>query len=408
MTNSPMKRNNTEETTAPESLSELKVMLVAGEASSDAHGAELVRGLKTLAPGVQVFGMGGSELRSVGMETVIDSEKIASVMGITEILGSLRGLLRARGELIQVARQRKPNLVVFIDFPDFNLSVAKRLSKEGFRTMYFISPQLWAWRRGRITLMQRFIDGVAVIFPFEATLYKKHGVKSEFVGNPLTDQSEDGLSKAEARRTLNIGADERIIALLPGSRRGELSRLLPDFLDGFRKLHLTHPNIRGIIPVATTLSLEELQKSIPADLPVTCVQGRAREVLVASDAGIVASGTATIEAALAGLPFIVAYKLSPISYIVGRLLVRHIQHFAMPNVIAGEQIVPEFLQHEVTGERLAHELERILDDELYRKQFVARLSVVRDKLRFPEADGLDSGLRAAKFALELIQSPEAA
>ncbi|MFN8388691.1 MAG: lipid-A-disaccharide synthase [Bdellovibrionota bacterium] len=379
----------------------ISVMLVSGEASSDEHGAAVVRSLLKSRADARVFGMGGSALRAAGMETVIDSESAAAVMGLTEVVGSLRKIYAAYRELIRIARERKPDVVVLIDFPDFNLRLARALKRSGFPILYFITPQLWAWRSGRIKAIRRSVRKVAPIFPFEESYFQRYGVDAEYVGHPFLDRAPLAFDRGEFLRSLGLDPNRPVLALLPGSRKAEAEMLLPPLLGAYEQLRRVRPNFQAIIPVASTLTKDffaERTRGVP-DLALS--SGQAREVLSVARASIVASGTATVEAALAENPFLVVYRLSPVSHFIARKLVRGVRHFAMPNLIAGKPVVPELLQDEVTPERLAMELERFLGDPAYEKRMRKDLKIVGDRLRFGRKAECSAAQRTAEIIVEI-------
>ena len=378
------------------------VMIVAGEASSDQHAASLISALKLRLPGGRFFGMGGSRLRECGVDTVIDSETTASVMGVTELGGSIKKLVRAFQVLRQRADLENPDLVILVDFPDFNLRMAKAMHKRGAKVLYFISPQLWAWRPGRIKQIKKYVDRVAAIFPFEESYYQERGVAAEFVGHPFLDRPEHLIGRERFLRSIGLLPERPTVALLPGSRHAEIERLLGPMLEAFDRLQISRPGIQAAIPVAPALPISWFQKQIGARKGIALIQGQASQLLSVADVAVVASGTATVEAALARIPFVVVYKLAPLTYRLARLLVTGVRYVAMANLIAAERVVPELLQNEVTGERIAEELERYLGDEALRASVRDRLGVVRERLSLPSSDGLTAGGRAARVAEQLI------
>jgi lipid-A-disaccharide synthase len=393
----------------------INAMVVAGESSSDQHAASFVRGLKELSPNSSVFGMGGQFMRSAGAETVIDSEEVASVMGLTEVVASLGGLIGALRSLIAEAQKRKPDVVVLVDFPDFNLLLAKALKKRGFKILYFVSPQLWAWRKGRVKTMQKYIDEIAVIFPFEEDFYKDHGVKAHYVGHPFLKRDEVEGSRDEFFVSNELDPSKFTFALLPGSRKAEIERLLAPMVEGFSILQKKHQGLQAVIPLANTLDRNDLQPYLEGVNNVFLIDGQCREVMKHSDCGVVASGTATIEAALEGLAFFVVYRLSNLTYKIARLLVRGVKNFAMVNLVADRKVVEELLQDEVTADNIAKQLEKMLLEDAYRAKIKDDLKLVRVNLErnmsIPQVpDGvsqegvaIDPGKNAAKLALDLVR-----
>lgn len=396
------------ELTSPESaLSDLQLMIVAGEASSDQHGAALVQALRKLVPSVQAFGMGGSRLRAAQVETVVDSETSASVMGFFELSGKLRQLVAAFRCLIVQAKKRKPDVVIFVDFPDFNLRLAKKLYALQIPMVYFISPQLWAWRKGRVRLMKKYMKKVLTIFPFEESYYHQHGVDAAYVGHPLVDSLVDNktapVDRTQLVSALGLRPDLPVIALLPGSRRSEVEKLLPSMLGALDRVRLGRPGCQAILPVAESLSMEFVRNLVGRNRNVVLVSGQAREIMQVADVAVVASGTATVEAALAQVPFVVVYKLSRLSYPLARFLVRGIRNFSMANLIAGEPVVVELLQNEVTPECVAREVEALLGDPDKRTALRKKLAVVRSRLAYAEKDGKTAAERAAQIVCHVVK-----
>lgn len=379
-----------------------RFLVVAGEASSDEHASLLIKAILKREPKADIFGMGGSALRSAGADTIVDSEKSASVMGITEIFGSIRKLYKAFYMLLGECERRKPDLAILVDFPDFNLRLARALWKRKIPVFYYISPQLWAWRSGRVKTIRKYVKRVGVIFPFEEDFYRHHGVDARYVGHPFVDRAPISVSKEEFLTSVGLDPQKRTIALLPGSRVPEVSRLVPVMTEAFKILQRRHPDLQALLPVAAGLSGEKIRGFIASEMPeMTLVQGRAREVLNIADAAVVASGTVTVEAALASIPFVVVYRLSGVTYRIARFLVRGIKHFAMANLVAGEKVVEELLQNEVTPERIASELEILLEDSEKRNAMRKKLQEVREKLTV-RGEGTAAD-RAAGFALELLE-----
>ena len=311
-----------------------------------------------MRPGLRAFGAGGPLLRAEGCETLVRAEDL-SVMGIAEVLPAIPRIFRALRTLRRAAQQRQPRAALLIDSPDFNLRLARKLRRLGVRVAYFIGPSVWAWRTYRVRQIARDVARMLVILPFEAEFYARHGVNAVYVGNPLADGFRPALPatstptttstpRADLRRTLGLDARRPVLALLPGSRRQEIRRIWPALLGAARLLLERMPDLQLVVPVAPTVRPEWLR----ADLPVAFVAGRAPEVLAAADAAVVASGTATLEAALAQVPTVVVYRLSWLSWIVGRLLVR-VPFVSLVNLLAGRGLVPELLQRDCTGARIA-------------------------------------------------------
>jgi lipid-A-disaccharide synthase len=329
------------------------LLVVAVEASADVHGASVLRELRRLVPDLRAFGAGGPRLREEGCETLVRAEDL-SVMGVVDVIPAIPRILRALRTLRRAAEDRRPRAALLIDSPDFNLRLAKRLRALGVPVVYFIGPTVWAWRAWRVKQIARDVLRMLVILPFEAAFYEQRGVRATYVGNPVADSvraEQDPLDRAGLRRSLGIDPDRPVLALLPGSRRQEIARHFAPMLGAAAVLRRRAPDLQIIVPVAPTLSRDELE-SVPGARDVHLVAGRAFDVLRACDAAIVASGTATLEAALAGAPAVVVYRTSFLNWIIGRLLVR-VKNLALPNLLAGRDLMPELLQSHCTPDRIA-------------------------------------------------------
>jgi lipid-A-disaccharide synthase len=311
---------------APPASRAKTVMIVAGEASGDLHGANLVRELRALCPNLLFFGMGGSELKNAGMELLYDAAAL-SVVGIMEVFSHLPDILAARKTLLKAMKERRPSLLVLIDFPDFNLMLAGRARKFGIPVLYYISPQVWAWRSGRVHKIGRLADRIAVILPFEKEFYRQHGYTVDFVGHPLLDTVSATMTGDRFLERLGIGPGKTVVGLLPGSRRREIMTLLPDFLAAALKLAGGRTDdFVFLIPRASTVSQQLLEDSginaYRGSLDIRVVSDNRYDLMAACHAAVAASGTVTLELAILGIPTVVAYRLSPRSYWLGRLLIK--------------------------------------------------------------------------------------
>ncbi len=348
-------------------------MIVAGEASGDAHAAALVRALAARAPDVQFefFGATGQALRAAGVETVVEIDQLA-IVGLLEIGRALPQFWRAFKTLKSAAIERRPDAVILVDWPDFNLRLARALHRRGLRVIYYISPQLWAWRAHRVRQVRRDVDLLLAILPFEPEWYAQRGVAhAEFVGHPLAGTVTPRFDRAEFCRRHKLDPLRPIIALLPGSRHKELTRILPVMLDAAHIISRRRPDAQFVVALASTRTPVEAaavvttatgQNNATSQLVLRVVEHETREALAAADAAAVASGTATLETALVGTPLVVVYKESALNWhTLGRLI--SIEHFGLINLIAGTRLAPELMQDDFTGARLADELLRLLDTE---------------------------------------------
>ena len=356
-----------------------KVMIVSGEASGDKHGAHLMEALKKLDPDLRVTGMGGERMMEAGLDGV-DSTDIA-VVGIVEVIGKFSLIRKIFHRMVEILDTDRPDCVVLIDYPDFNLRLAREIKKRDIPVVYYISPQVWAWRKRRVHEIARVVDKMLVVFPFEVPFYEKVSVDVEYVGHPLVDTAKCDLTKEDARRALGLDENSTYVAILPGSRTGEIKRLLHDMV---ASLALTEKRlgrgVKGVIPAAPSVSRDLIEEYTGQyNLDIKIVDGRMYEVLRAADSAVVASGTATLETALIGTPMVIAYRVAPVSYLIARVLV-DMDVVGMPNILAGERIVPEFLQDEVTAEHLAAETCAILKDNKHRDAMVRALADVKEKL----------------------------
>jgi lipid-A-disaccharide synthase len=373
-----------------------RIMIVTGEASGDMHGARLVEAMLAIQPDLSFVGIGGKELTAAGVDMLFDASKLA-VVGITEVLSHLGDILAARRVLIRRMQAEKPALLILIDYPDFNLLLAAKAKKLGIPVFYYISPQVWAWRSGRVKKIGRLTDRVAVILPFEKDFYAARGVEVDFVGHPLKDTvGKDKVACKEdflRAHNLSVTPETRIIGLLPGSRSKEIRSLLPDFLAAARILAHKDRNKKWLflLPRASTVSEELLlasglaacQEETENRLDLHVLTDSRYDVMAACDAVVAASGTVTLELAILGIPTLTTYRVSPRTYRLGRLLIRHIRYFSLVNLIADKEVIPELLQDEVTPAAIAEQLEVMVNDRAYRKKCLQGLAEVAEKLGPP-------------------------
>lgn len=379
----------------------MRIGIVAGESSGDILGAGLIRAIRTRIPAVRFTGVAGPEMLAAGCEALYPAEAL-SVMGLAEVLKHLPRLLRIRRELRTHFLAEPPDVFIGIDSPDFNLGLELMLRKGGIPTVHYVSPSVWAWRPGRVFKVGRAAELTLALLPFEPPLYARHGFKAEFVGHPLADALAAKPDRQSLRAMLHLPAEGRIVALLPGSRFTEVERLGALFLDTAQWLAARHPETRFVIPAATPALNQLLKRLIRAhapDLPITLVEGHSRDAMGAADAVLLASGTATLEAMLLGCPMVVAYRLAALSHAVIRgFRLLKIPYVALPNLLAGRELVPEFLQARATPEFMGEALRTLLEDPAAR---AAQLEGFRD-LAGVLRRGADD--RAAEAVLALVAS----
>jgi lipid-A-disaccharide synthase len=373
-----------------------KIMLVAGEVSGDLHGAHLVEAIQKIDPEIQFFGVGGEGLEKRGMRLLHHVHSL-SVVGISEAFRKLRTALKTLRELKEVMEQERPDLLILIDYPEFNLRLARIARQKGIPVLYYISPQIWAWRPGRVKSIAKRVRKMVVLFPFEVPLYQAAGVDVEWVGHPLLDIVRPSLAREEALQQFGIDPEQKTVALLPGSRMEEVIRLLPPMLTSAALLQMEMPRLQFILPLAPGIletDLYPILKDVP--VPIKIVNGFNYDVMALSDLIITASGTATLEAAILGKPMVIVYKVSRLSYWVGRALIR-VRHIGLVNLIAGKETARELLQEEVNPERIAEEALCLLRDPVLYGKAVESMAEVRRSLGEPGAAS-----RAARIVLSLL------
>ena len=353
-----------------------RLLISCGEPSGEFYGAELVAELRKAIPDLEAFGLGGDRLAAKDVRLLAHLKDLA-VVGLVEVLSHLRRLKRLFDSVVAEAARLRPDVAVLIDYPDFNLRLARELKKLGIPVVYYVSPQLWAWRRGRIKDVKRDVAKMLVIFPFEEQLYRDAGVPVSFVGHPLVDQVRPPADRAASARELGLAEDRSVIALLPGSRNKEVAFNLPPLLGAVKLLRDQRPELQFVLAAAPHLRSDAFQAA--ASLGVAVKEGVTREVLSAARVAIVASGTATVETALTLTPMVVVYRLSTLTYTLGKPLV-NLTNYAMVNLIAGRVVVPELIQNDFTPERVSEETLKVLDDGEPRAQMLRNLEEVRERL----------------------------
>lgn len=354
-------------------------MISVGEASGDMHGANVANALKTLSPDIALFGMGGKGMRAAGVDIVYDIADLG-VMGLVEVIRNLPRLFRLRDMLAGVMERERPDVLVVIDYPDFNMRLAKIAKEKGIPVVSYISPSAWAWRKGRAKNVAQIVEKVAAIFPFEADVYREAGADVTYVGNPLVDIVKSSMSKEKAYRYFDADPTQPIVLLMPGSRRQEIVKLLPPMLAAGEKIAREIPHCQFFLPVASTISREMLQDMISGyNITVKMTAGNNYDLMNIAHVGIAASGTVTLEAALMDLPTVIIYKVASLTYFLGKFLVK-IPHISLPNIIAGRAILPELLQDAANADNISKEALAILKDEKIRDRVHTDLAEVRDKL----------------------------
>jgi lipid-A-disaccharide synthase len=366
-----------------------EVLIVAGEASGDLHAAGLAHELKRLRPDLALTGIGGANMEAAGVHLVERTDKLA-VMGFVEVIRQVPHHYALLRSLKTRLRSGRVALLVVIDYPGFNMKLAAAAHEAKVPVLYYITPQVWAWGAGRLETLATIVSKAAAILPFEEALLRAHGVDATFVGHPLLDRARALPDRLEARRTLGIAPNDRVLALFPGSRKQEIERHMRDFVAVARELERRIPALRVIVSVAPTITLD------PESCPYRQVRSASMAVLRAADAALCKSGTTTLEAAVAGCPLVVAYRTSRWTYAIARRVVK-IPHIGLVNVVAGREVAPEFIQDELVPTRVADALEPLLDPESAARQTMQRaLADVRDKLGAPGA-----AERVAQMASEL-------
>lgn len=375
-----------------------KVMISVGEASGDLHGASVAAALRAAEPDLRIFGMGGAMMRSAGVDIVYDIAELG-VMGLVEIVKSLPKLFRLRDRLREVMIRERPDVLVVIDYPGFNMRLAKVAKELGIPVVSYISPSAWAWGRGRAKEVAETVDRVAAIFPFEADVYREAGANVTFVGHPLIDIVKPTLTKEEAYAHFQADPARPLVLLMPGSRRQEIEELLPHMLAAAEKIQNTIPECQFFIPVASTISREMLQSIISGyQVRVELTSGQVYDLMQIADLAVAASGTATLETSLLNLPTIIIYKVVPLTYWLGKFLVK-IPHIGLPNIIAGRAVVPELLQGEANADNIARQAIDILGNPARREKILTDLAEVRQKLGESGAVG-----RVARVILEVAEA----
>ncbi len=374
------------------------IAMVAGEASGDILGSGLIRSLRKRYPNARFVGIGGDEMIAAGFHSLVPMERL-SVMGLVEVLGRLRELFAIRARLMDYLLANPPDVLIGIDSPDFTLGVEERCRKAGIATVHYVSPSVWAWRQKRIFRIARSVDLMLTLLPFEAQFYEEHQVPVAFVGHPLAERVPMEPDTAGARSALGLDQDRPVLAILPGSRAGEVERLGGLFLETARQLQAAHPDLQLVVPCINRereMQVRALADALEVRLPLTVVRGRSREVMAAADVVLLASGTATLEAMLLKKPMVVGYRLSNFSFAILSRLVK-VPWVSLPNLLAGEELVPELLQQDATPEKLAAAVQERLDNSKERERLKEAFTGLHHVLR------RNADERAAEAVSRLIE-----
>ena len=387
--------------------------MVAGEASADLHGSNLVKAMKASCPGVTFCGIGGANMKQAGVKILVSSSDMA-VVGLTEVVQRLHTIFRAANKLKAILKAHHPDLLILIDYPEFNLYMARIARRLQIPVLYYISPQVWAWRRGRVKKIAKRVDRMAVILPFEEQFYRKRGVDVDYVGHPLLDafkpatrnpqqSPEVGGRRSEVRSQKSkrqnpvSSIQNPVVGLVPGSRREEIRNMLPIMIRSAEILKIRYPDIRCLLPLAKTIEPEFIDSFIrKSSLNIEVHQGDIYEVLDRCHIAMVTSGTATLDTAIMAVPMVIVYKVTPLSYRIGKILIKT-PFIGLANLVAGERVVPELIQDEVTPERLADEALTLIENEHVRNNMITKLHRIRKRL----GEG-GASERTAKIALGMM------
>ncbi len=379
-------------------MQDAHVMILAGEASGDKHAAEFVEQLRQERPGIRLSGMGGQAMRRAGVDLFFDSSSIA-VVGLIEVLRHWGDIKKAMNIVKNRLDETRPDLPVLVDYPEFNFKMARHAKSLGIKVLFYVSPQIWAWRPGRIHKIGSLIDHMAVLFRFELPYYEDAGFPVSFVGHPLVDKVRLDCPRERLREDLGFAPATRVIGLFPGSRRSEISRLLPVMLESARKMQQTDPDLRFLLPVAATLDHAEVQRQCAASgVDIVLSQDDVYRSIGCCDAIATCSGTVTLEIALLGVPMCIVYRMSALSYLIMSRLVT-IPHIGLANIVAGKPVVRELLQNDANPEQIGAELRRLLDDGEYRQQVIDGLARVRVNL-----GAGDGAHNMAQLVLSMIEA----
>lgn len=364
---------------SPSSAAAKQVLIVAGEPSGDLHAAGLIRALRKLEPAINIEAMGGDALRDAGAKIVVDNRDLA-VVGLVEVLRHYPVIRRALKQLEARLTEVRPDLLILVDYVEFNLKLAKTAKALGIKVLFYISPQVWAWRPKRVRKIGQRIDMMAVIFPFEVPFYEKHNIPVRYVGNPLVGTVKAGKPRNNCQRQYKLDADRPVVGLQPGSRRSEVTRLAPILGETAQLIHKKDSRIQFILPVAPGLDRQMLAALLPTGVDIQLVEDESPyDVMQVCDAIVTASGTATLQTALMRVPMVITYKVQALSYAIFRRLIT-IPHIGLVNIVAGKSVVRELIQSEATPEAIAAEVDRLISDNRYRAEILDGYGIVQEKL----------------------------
>jgi lipid-A-disaccharide synthase len=378
-----------------------KILVSAGEASGDLYASLVVEELRRIYPDAEFFGCTGPLLRKAGVRTLVDAASLA-VVGLLEVVAHIPRIYGEYRKLLAEADRQKPDLAILTDSPDFHLRVARRLAGRGIPVVYLVAPQVWAWRKGRIRTIRRYIQRLLCIFPFEEQFFAQERVNASYIGHPLAGIVRPSLTRDEFFRKHRLASGRPLVSVLPGSRRGEAARHLPALLDAAERLY-REKALNLVLPASTTTGVEFFRERMGRS-PIKVIEGESWDAMAHADLALAASGTVTVEAALLGTPMVTFYKVTRPSWVAGKLLVK-VPFYSMVNLIAGRALVPELMQEQMTGERLAAEAQRLLSDEGARREMQAGLAEIRSRLA--DAAGVEPARRAAAIVQEILEGERA-
>ncbi|VAX13705.1 Lipid-A-disaccharide synthase [hydrothermal vent metagenome] len=374
----------------------MRVMIIAGEASGDQHSARLVEAVHTLDPTVEFFGIGGECMRRAGVDIRVDSAEMA-VVGLIEIWAHRKVIFGALDKMREILKTDPPDLLFLTDYPEFNLRLAKTAKQLGIKVLFYISPQIWAWRQWRVKKIRKLVDMMAVIFPFELDFYHQHHVPVRFVGHPLADEVHASAERDHLCTEFGLDAQQPVVGLFPGSRQSEVKRLMPIIVETAKRLKQQNPKIQFLLPIASTLKREHFSSYLDGDTPaITMLENRSYDIMAACNAIITVSGTVTLEIALIGTPMVIINRISNLSYLIAKQMVK-VDHIGLCNIVAGKRIVPELIQYEAKAGKIADEIIRMLNDIDYDQSIRNELQKVRKKL---SSEGKVTNL--AELTMELL------